>query len=302
MADTPPIRRDPTQAVRIGVPATPLSDLYYELMRRRWAFLIGALTLSYLLVNVLFALLYMLDPGGLGSSASSGFGSAFAFSVQTFATIGYGAIAPQTTYANLLVTIEALSGIIFSAIATGLVFAKFSRPSARLVFSTPMVVTTRHGKRCLQFRVANARGNELVEAAVHITVLKTETSPEGHTIRRLHDLALERATSSLFALSWLVIHVIDEDSPLWGEDAASLAADEALFIVTLTGIDGTFAQSVHARHLYEFHDIRWDHRFVDVISPHSPGRVQLDMRRFHDVEPDPERAPAPELGADAIRG
>lgn len=286
MADTPPIRRDPTQAVRIGVPITPLSDLYYELMRRRWPFLLGVLTASYLGVNVIFALLYMLDPVGLGGSASSGFGSAFSFSVQTFATIGYGAIAPQTTYANVLVTLEALAGIIFTAIATGLVFAKFSRPSARVVFSTPMVVTTRHGQRCLQFRVANARGNELVEAAIHVSVLMTETSPEGHSLRRLHDLVLERSTSSLFALSWLVMHVIDEQSPLWGHDAESLAADEALIIVTLTGIDGTFAQSVHARHLYEFHDIRWNHRFVDVVSPHSPGRVQLDMTRFHDVQPD----------------
>ncbi|HWB75498.1 MAG TPA: ion channel [Nannocystaceae bacterium] len=286
MADTPPLRRDPTQAVRIGVPMTPLSDLYYELIRRRWPFLLGVLTAAYLGVNVIFALLYMLDPVGLGGSASSGFGSAFSFSVQTFATIGYGAIAPQTTYANVLVTLEALSGIIFTAIATGLVFAKFSRPSARILFSTPMVVTQRHGKPCLQFRVANARGNELVEAAIHVSVLMTESSPEGHSLRRLHDLALERSTSSLFALSWLVMHVIDESSPLSGHDAASLAADEALIIVTLTGIDGTFAQSVHARHLYEFHDIRWNHRFVDVVSPHAPRRVQLDLTRFHDVEPE----------------
>jgi inward rectifier potassium channel len=286
MPDEAPIRRDPTQAVRIGVSRTPLSDLYYELIRRRWPFLIGALSFAYLAINTLFAGLYMLDPVGLGGSAGTGFGPAFSFSVQTFATIGYGAIAPQTTYANVLVTLEALAGIIFTAIATGLVFAKFSRPSARVVFSTPMVVTTRQGQRCLQFRVANARGNELVEASMHVTVLLTENSPEGHTMRRLQDLPLERATSSLFALSWLAMHVIDEKSPLWGHDAASLAADEALIIVTLTGIDGTFAQSVHARHLYEFHDIRWNHRFVDVISPHSPGRVQLDMTHFHDVQPD----------------
>lgn len=283
MAD--PIRRDPTNAVRIGAARRPLSDLYYDLMRRNWSWLIGFLAVAYILINFAFAALFRLDPGGFSGAENLDFAQAFYFSVQTFATIGYGAVAPKSLYANLLVTFEALFGIMYTALATGLVFAKFSRPSARVMFSRFMTVAPRNGQPMLQFRLANERGNELVETSIRVTMLKTETSAEGHTLRRLYDLALDRNSSPLFSLSWLVMHVIDERSPLFGEDAASLAADEALFIVTLTGIDGTFAQTVHARYLYEYHDIRWGHRFADIISPHSPGRLQMDMSKMHDVVP-----------------
>lgn len=282
---TDPPRRDPVNAVRIGTGRRALSDLYYDLMRRRWRWLMGVLTAAYLLINLVFASLYILDPTGFSGSERIGFSEAFNFSVQTFATIGYGGLAPKSAFANLLVTIEALTGIMYTALATGLVFAKFSRPTARVTFSKHMTVNLRNGKPVLQFRLANARGNELLEASIHVTVLKTEVSTEGHQMRRLHDVKLDRNSSPLFTLSWLVLHEIDEQSPLFGEDAESLAADEVLFIVTLTGIDGTFAQSVHARHMYEFHDIRWGHRFVDIISPHSPGRLQMDVGKIHDVVP-----------------
>lgn len=280
-----PLRRDPTNAVRIGVPSRPLADLYYNLMRRRWRWLVGFLAAAYLAFNLLFAGLYSLDPTGFANSEPLDFADAFNFSVQTFATIGYGAIAPKSVFTNTLVTIEALAGIMYTALATGLVFAKFSRPSARVTFSKHMTVHERNGRPALHFRLANDRGNDLVEASIRLTVLKTEVSREGQQMRRFRDLQLERSWSPLFAMSWLAIHVIDEHSPLFGEDAASLEADEVLFVVILTGIDGTFAQTVHARHIYEFHDIRWGYRFVDVVTPHSPGRVQLDLSKLHDVVP-----------------
>jgi inward rectifier potassium channel len=279
------VRRDPTAAVRVGGSRHPLSDLYYDLMRRKWRWLVAFLASTYVLVNLAFASLYRLDPFGFGGIEELHFAEAFYFSVQTFATIGYGAIAPKSLYTNVLVTIEALFGIMYTAVATGLVFAKFSRPSARVSFSRHMVINHRNGVPMLQFRMANARGNDLVEATVHVGVLKTETTAEGHSMRRVHELRLERASSPLFAMSWLVLHPIDDTSPLYGETAESLAADEVLFIVTLVGIDGTFAQNVHARHIYEFHDIRWDHRFVDIIAPHAPGVFRMDLDKLHDVEP-----------------
>lgn len=281
-----PIRRNPADAVRLGTRARPLSDLYYDLMRRPWRWLIAFLAAVFVLANLSFALLYSLQPDGFHGSDHIGFREAFDFSVQTFATIGYGALSPKTMYTNLLVTAEALAGIIYSAIATGLVFSKFSRPSARVLFSEPMVITRRNGRRYLQFRLANARGNELVEASLRVTMLKTETTTEGHSMRRLYEMKLDRAMTPLFTLSWLVMHEIDEHSPMFGEDAASLEDDEALFIVTLTGIDSTFAQTVHARRFYEFHDIRWDHHFVDIISPHPSGQLQMDLGKFHDIVPD----------------
>lgn len=279
-------RRDPTLAVRIGVPSTPLSDLYYRLMSRKWRWLLGGLAVGYIAINAVFAGLYALDPGGFNGADRVGIVEGFYFSVQTFATIGYGTISPRSLYANLLVTFEALAGIIYTAIATGLVFAKFSQPSARVLFSQTMVIGQRHGKPVLQFRMANARGNALLEASVRVTLLKTETTPEGHSMRRLHDVLLDRTTSPLFTLSWLVMHEIDEESPFFGETAESLAADEVLVIVTLTGLEGTFSQTVHARHFYEFHDIRWNRRFVDIISRTDDGRVQMDLRRFDETVED----------------
>lgn len=149
------MRRDPSNATRLGLTPTPLSDLHYQLMRGSWWLLMGALAVLYLAVNAIFAMLYAIDPLGFSGVDSLAFRDAFSFSVQTFATIGYGSIAPKSVYANALVTIEALMGLMFTAIATGLVFAKFSRPRARVLFSRTMIVTMRHGKPCLQFRVVN---------------------------------------------------------------------------------------------------------------------------------------------------
>lgn len=249
----------------------------------------AALAIVYLAVNAIFAMLYALDPLGFAGLDYLGFRDAFSFSVQTFATIGYGSIAPKSIYANTLVTLEALMGLMFTAIATGLVFAKFSRPRARVLFSRTMIMTMRHGKPCLQFRVVNERGNDLVEAAIRLTLVKSETTSEGTRMRRLHDLRLERSMTPLFTLSWVVMHVIDEDSPLFGETEESLADDEVLFIAMLTGIDGTLSQTVYTRQLYEFHDIRWGHRFVDIVEIRPEDRnVILDLRKFHDIELDPE--------------
>lgn len=278
--------RGPADAIRVGMPRAPLSDVYYVLVAGSWKRLVGALVGFYLLANLGFAALYSLERGGI-ANAHDDFVEAFFFSVQTISTIGYGTMTPQTPLAHLLVTAESMVGLLGFAIATGLMFTKFARPSARVMFSQPMVMTRRHGKPALMFRVANARGNEVVEAAIRVAMLKTEKTPEGHQMRRLVDLKLVRDTSPLFALSWLVIHEIDEDSPLHGMDPEALDRDFSVFIVTMTGMDATFAQSVHARHLYDYRDIAWGHRFIDVIENRPDGRIVIDYRRFHDTEPEP---------------
>ena len=283
----PPLRRrDPTQAIRYGLRQSPLTDLYYHLMRAPWWQLVALLSLCYVLANVGFAILYMTDMQGIASAHEGSFPEAFAFSVQTISTIGYGALAPTSPWVHTIVTAEAFVGILGFALATGLMFAKFAIPRARVLFSTPLVITTRHGKPTLMFRVGNARGNEIIEASMRVTVLKSERTPEGHTMRRLHDLQLERATSPLFTMTWTVLHVIDEGSPLYGEDAASLQRDDVFFIVSLTGIDSTFSQTIHGRHLYEWHDVRYRQRFADIITFVEDGRARIDYTRFHETEPD----------------
>lgn len=271
----------------MGIPGAPLKDLYYRLMNGSWLQLLGLFVVFYLAANLLFAVLYTLESGGIASAHEGDFADAFFFSVQTISTIGYGSMSPTTPYANSLVTAEAAVGLLGTAMATGLMFTKFARPSAGVMFSSTAVVTMRHGKRCLMLRVANKRGNEVVEASLRLVVLLEERSAEGHNMRRLHDLELVRDNSPLFSLSWTVMHEIDESSPLYGLDAESLVDADVMFITTLTGLDGTFSQMVYARALFFAEDIKFGRRFVDVIDFVDDGRIRIDFGKFHLTEADP---------------
>ncbi len=276
---------DPRQAVRVGLPLSPLTDLYYHLMRGSWSMLMGVLALAYLVTNVVFALFYMTQSDGIGSSEEGSFVDAFAFSVQTLSTIGYGTLAPRTGMAHTLVTLESMAGLIGTAIATGLVFTKFAQPRAKVMFSREMLVQWRNGKPVLVFRLGNARGNEIIEASLRVSVLMPEVTLEGEHMRRLVDLKLLRSTTPMFAMTWTVIHEIDEGSPLHGRDEASYHADALRFIVSFTGLDATFSQTVHARYIYEHGDVRWWRRFVDIVDNTEDGRLRIDYQRFHDTDP-----------------
>lgn len=283
----PPARRasEPLRAIRLGLPLSPLTDLYYHLMKGPWWMLIALLAGGYLVTNLVFAVAYVGQTDGIASADPGSFVDAFAFSVQTLSTIGYGSFSPISASVHSLVTIEALVGLIGTAIATGLVFAKFSRPRAKVMFSDSLVTLRRNGVPALVFRVGNARGNEIIEASINIVVLLPEVTEEGDSMRRLVDLSLLRSRSPMFAITWTVVHEIDEHSPLFGLDPEVFARDNVRFIVSLTGIDGTFSQVVHARHIYDHSDIRWEHRFVDIVDFTDEGRLRVDYQRFHDVVP-----------------
>ncbi|MEM7157216.1 MAG: ion channel [Myxococcota bacterium] len=283
MAKAPARIGDPSHAVRVGLRLSPLTDLYYHLMRRSWWLLMGLLGLAYLVTNLLFATLYVLNKDGINSAEGGDFTDAFAFSVQTLSTIGYGTLAPTNGTVHTLVTFEAMTGLIGTAIATGLVFAKFSRPRAKVLFSTPITVGLRNGKPALVFRVGNARGNEIIEASLRVAALVPEVTMEGEKMRRLMDLPLLRSTTPMFAMTWTVIHELDENSPLYGYTEAQLAEEEVRLIVSMTGIDGTFSQTVHARHVYDTMDFRWGQRFVDIVDYTEDGRLRIDYLRFHDT-------------------
>ncbi|HVN83839.1 MAG TPA: ion channel [Candidatus Binatia bacterium] len=259
------------------------ADLYHFLLTVSWTRLLLILATLYVAINSLFALGYLLQPGDIENASPGSFADAFFFSVQTMATIGYGKLAPHTAFANELVAIESLVGLLGIAMVTGIAFAKFSRPTSRVLFSRVAVMTRRDGVPCLMFRVANRRGNQIVEARVHVVLALTETTLEGEVIRRLHDLALHRDQNALFVLSWTVIHPITETSPLFRATADWLTAREAEIIVSLTGLDETFSQTVHARHSYVAEEIVWGARFVDILSRTPDGRRRVDYARFHDV-------------------
>jgi inward rectifier potassium channel len=183
------------------------------------------------------------------------------------------------------VVVEAFVSVFCIATLTGIVFAKFSRPHARVLFSEPILIETRDGVRTLTFRVANQRGNDVVEASIRVSVLKTQVTSEGNRMRRFHDLKLERDSSPIFLLTWQIFHPITEESPIYGMSRDEMLANDVRFVVSLTGLDGTFAQTIHARHAYWAEDVLEGYRFVDVIENLPGGVTQMDFRRFHDVHP-----------------
>ncbi len=282
------------EVVAIGLRRQPGKDLYHSLLTASWRKLFVLVAVGYVCSNAMFASGYLLEGDVIENARSGSFLDAFFFSVQTMATIGYGKMAPRTTLANALVATEALVGMMGLAVVTGLVFAKFSRPTARVLFSRVAVVAPYDGVPSLMFRMANERASQIVEAQLHAVVLRDETTAEGEPVRRAHDLHLRRSRSAVFALTWTAIHPITPDSPLHGEDAASLLAKRTDLIVSLTGFDESLSQSVHARHGYGPGDIVWGSRFEDVLGRLPDGRLAIDYRKFHDVVPvDPARPAGP---------
>jgi inward rectifier potassium channel len=258
-------------------------DFYHRLLTIPPWMLFLVLAAAYVAFNLAFAGLYLLQSGSIANAGSRSFTDAFFFSVQTMATIGYGDMHPATLYANLLVTVEVLLGMTGLAVTSGLVFARFSRPTARVMFSDVAVIVGHDGVASLMFRAANRRRNQILEAQVTVMLLRDEISGEGIEMRRFHDMAVARPRTPMFTLTWMVIHPIDEASPLFGESRESLLRSHAQIIVSIIGIDETFSQTIHARHTYDAAAIRWNHRFADILARAEDGHRQIDYRRFHDT-------------------
>ena len=272
--------------VRNGLERHLLGDLYHFLLGSSWPLLLLLMALAFVGVNALFATLYLAGADSIEHARPGSFVDAFFFSVQTMATIGYGQMAPRTLFAHLVVTVEAFSGLLSFAVMTGLLFAKFSRPTARVMFSRVAVITARDGVPSLLFRMANERGNQIVEAQAHVLLARNEVTAEGEQVRRWHDLDLLRRHNPLFALSWTAIHRIIPGSPLYGETTESLAASAAEIVVSVFGTDETVSQTVHARYSYGAGNILWGARFVDILSLLPDGRRQIDFTRFHSTVSD----------------
>jgi inward rectifier potassium channel len=267
-------------------PATPGSgyfdDFYHQLLTSSWPRLLLEVVIALIALNGLFASVYLLD-GGIENAHSGSFADAFFFSVQTMATIGYGRLAPSTFFANLLASAEALTGLLAFAVVTGLVFSKFSRPTARVRFSRKAVVSRRDGIPSLMFRMANIRANQIVEAQIHVVFSRQERTLEGEEVRRFYDLELTRYRNAIFGYSWTAIHPIGENSPLYGASPASLSASDAGITVSLTGIDETFSQTVYARYYYDAEDIVWGARLADITIRTPDGEFLLDFTRYDEV-------------------
>jgi inward rectifier potassium channel len=258
-------------------------DFYHRMLTISWSSLFLSLAIAYFAFNLVFAALYLAQSDAIANSRPGSFADAFFFSVQTMATIGYGEMRPATLYANILVAVEVLLGMTGLAVASGLVFARFSRPTARVMFTKVAVIARHNGLPSLMFRAANQRHNQILEAQVTVMLLRDEVSEEGVEMRRFHDMAVARARTPMFALTWTVIHPIDELSPLRGQTQESLVRDHAEIVISITGIDETFSHTIHTRHAYSANEIQWNRRFVDILGRNEDGRRRIDYRRFHDT-------------------
>jgi inward rectifier potassium channel len=288
------VQREPSdRVVAIGLPNPWLGDFYHHLLTLPWwAFLVG-LGVVYLSLNVLFAELYLLGDGAIANARPGFFADAFFFSVETISTIGYGQMSPATLYGNIVMTVEAMFGLTLLAVSAGVVLARFTRPTARVVFSKVAVVTPYNAVPTLSFRLANERRNQILEAQVSVTLVRDERTAEGEWMRRFYDLQLGRQRSPIFAMTFTVMHAIDPTSPLSNATASSLATEAVEIVVTVTGLDETMSQPVHARTSYLAHEVLWGRRFADVFTRTKDGRLAIDYRRFHDTEPLQPPVPTP---------
>ena len=268
----------------IGDQRAVLRDAYHIFLRLPWPASLGLIAAGFLAVNLGFAVLYYLV-GGIAGSDGSLF-DAMSFSIQTLGTIGYGAMYPQGHAATMVMTLEAIVSLVLTALATGLVFSKFARPTTRVAFSRHAVITWHEGKRTLLFRAGNRRSNVIVEATIHVVAVITTVTAEGQTFYKSIDLPLVRDRQVGMTRGWTLMHVIDEASPLHGADRQKLEQLELELYVALTGLDNVSMQTVHAIHRYTDRDVQIDHHFEDTVRALDNGEYVVDMTRFDAVVPD----------------
>ncbi|MBE9095373.1 ion channel [Tychonema sp. LEGE 07203] len=271
--------------VKLGLPRLHFSDIYHKLLTLSWPQFFILICLSYIITNSVFAFAYLAGGDCIANARPGSFADAFYFSVQTMATIGFGAMYPSTEYANTVVVIEAFFGLWAVAMVTGLAFSKFSRPTARVIFSRVAVIAPFNGVPTLMYRAGNQRFNQILEAHQEVTLILDEVTSEGEYMRRFYDLQLVRNQSPIFALTWTVMHPIDESSPLYRLTAKDLIEQQAEIIITLTGIDEIVSQTINARHSFVASEIMWNMRFVDILLRTPDGGRVVDYTRFHDVKP-----------------
>lgn len=268
----------------LNAPRADRGDIYHWLLSAGWAPVLGLIAISYLALNTLFAAMFVIV-GGVENAEPGSFQDAFFFSVDTMATIGYGAMYPHSHGAHLLVTAESLTGLLFTAVVTGLVFVRFSRARGRVVFSRQVAVGPMDGVPAITIRLGNARRNRIYDVEMRLTYARTTRTAEGTVIYKTEDLKLVRSHAPTLMQSWMIVHRIDEQSPLHGVTPEQLEATSAELALAITGVDDTTLQPVHGRYTWEAQDIVYGARLADVLSETAEGNVRLDLARFHDLEP-----------------
>ena len=275
---------------RTGLPWSEAVSLYHSALVLSWPVFLGWIVVTFLGINVAFAIAYaLLGPEALVGPGASVMGGtlvrAFFFSVETFATIGYGNLAPHGVLTLWIVTLEALVGVLAQALITGLFFARFAKPTASISFSRNAVIAPFQNGRALMIRMANRRKNELIELNASLAFSFVELV-NGESVRRYRPLALDRSKVTFFPLAWTIVHPITPDSPIWGLAEEQLVARDAEVLLLVSGIDDTFAATVHARTSYKADEIVWDAKFTNIfVPPDEAGILSADISRINETIP-----------------
>jgi inward rectifier potassium channel len=262
-------------------------DAYHWILSLSWPQFAALISGAYLALNVVFAVLYEIAGNSIAEMPPGSFSAAFFFSVQTLATVGYGHMYPTTLYGNILTTVEIMVGMFGLAVMTGLIFVRFSRPTARIEFTRNVVIAAFDGRPTLMLRVANLRHHSMAEAEFRVMFMRDEQVKEGETIRRFYALKLHFDRIITFPVALTLRHTIDEQSPLHGMTAESLQATDARLVASVVGIETVIQAAVQSQKDYSWRDVRFGERFVEIYTETGEGRLTVDYGRLHETEPAP---------------
>jgi inward rectifier potassium channel len=257
------------------------ADISHRCMTASWPAFIGGAALVFIAFNAVFALFYRIGDQPISNVPGGAYIDYLYFSIETLSTAGYGDMHPQTHYGHFIATVELFTGIFSMSLMTGLIFARFSRPNARLLFADNPVISSHEGKPTLMVRFANERHNIIGNATARLWLLKNVVSTEDQPLRRFYELPLVRNEHPALALSWTLYHVLNEESPLHGLNADDLEASRVSLVVVVSGYDVVAAQTVHARRSYDHSDIRFGQRYADILDASEDGRIKIDYGKFH---------------------
>jgi inward rectifier potassium channel len=277
------VRFGDREIVTEGLHLSFWADISHRCMTASWPSFIGGAVLVFVAFNAVFAVLYWIGNQPISNVPDGAYIDYLYFSIETLSTAGYGDMHPQTHYGHFVAAVELFTGIFSMSLMTGLIFARFSRPNARLLFADNPVIFPHDGKPTLMLRLANERHNIISNATAKLWLFKNIVSMEGEQLRRFYELQLTQNQNPGLALSWTLYHVLDEKSPLYEVTADDLAAYNASLVVVVSGYDVVAAQTVHARRTYDYSDIRFGHRYADIIGTSDDGRLRIDYGRFHET-------------------
>src|ERR1700732_796190 len=259
------------------------ADISHRSMTASWPSFIAGAVFVFIVFNAGFGLLYWLGDQPISNVARNDYLDYLYFSIETLSTAGYGDMHPQTHYGHFVAAVELFTGIFSMSLMTGMIFFRFSRPNARLLFADNAVISNHEGKLTLMVRFVNERHNIIANAAAKLWLLRNEMSLEGREFRRFYELPLVRNEHPALALSWTLYHVIDEQSPLYGLSAADFAAADVSLVVVVSGYDAVAAQTIHARKNYEYPAILFGQRYADILDRTADGRLRIDYGKFHET-------------------